>query len=463
MTHRMRTALIGAALLLDFRAQASPPAHELVFDLKAVIAEARDGDVIIVPPGMHLGPFVVDASIELRGNGAATLDGGGEGDVLTINAPSTTVRGFTIRNTGKSLDRENAGITGLAESLLIEDNILEDVLFGIYLRDASGSVIRGNTIGGKNLEVQRRGDGVRIWQSHDVLIEDNVVRNSRDVVIWYSDNVALRNNQISHGRYGMHFMYSSGTVIEGNRLEHNSVGAFLMYSKKLTLRRNIFAHNRGPSGFGVGLKDMDGVDAKENLFISNRIGLSFDNSPSSMLLHDTYERNTFAYNDIGVAFLPAVKRNTFVNNAFIENIQQIAVLGGGQFKDNQFSKNGRGNFWSDYQGFDLDGDGIGEIAYRSDDLFEDLMDREPKLRLFLHSPAQQAIELASRAFPVVAPTPKLTDDAPLLEPHVPEVTYSGERNSGPMWWTCALLAAAAGAGLIAARPQHAPQKAWSMS
>ena len=48
-------------------------------------------------------------------------------------------------------------------------------------------------------------------------------------------------------------------------------------------------------------------------------------------------------------------------------------------------------------------------------LFETLIDRRPKLRLFLYSPAEQAIELASRAFPAVQPRPKLTDAAPLIE------------------------------------------------
>jgi len=429
------------------------------FDLHAAITGASEGDVIEVPAGTYDGPFVINTAIELRAMGEAILDGGGDGDVLTIKAPGTVIRGFTIRNTGKSLDRENAGITGLAERLIIEGNTLEDVLFGIYLRNASGSVIRNNMIGGKDLEVQRRGDGIRIWQSHGAVIEDNTVHNSRDVVIWYSDSVELRRNRVTGGRYGMHFMYSSGNTIEDNRLERNSVGAFLMYSKRLTLRRNILAHNRGPSGYGVGLKDMDSVVAEDNLFIGNRVGLSLDNSPSSMRIHDTFERNIFASNDIGITFMPAVKRNTFVNNAFIENIEQVAILGQGQFDDNHFSRDGVGNFWSDYRGYDLDGDGIGDFPYHAESLFENLMDREPKLRMFLFSPAQQAVELASRAFPIVTPEAKITDDAPLLTPVAMRVTFVDESPGVSMWWVCALLGVAATAGGLAALPQYATRKA----
>ncbi|MHC4427788.1 MAG: nitrous oxide reductase family maturation protein NosD [Planctomycetota bacterium] len=386
------------------------------FDLQRAIAEAEAGERIVVPEGVYRGPVLIEKPLELVADGRVVIDGGGGGDVVRVSAPDVTIRGFEITNTGTSLDRENAGVTVLAPRVVIEDNVFRDVLFGVYLKEAPDSVIRGNTIGGKDLAVQRRGDGIRIWRSDRTLIEHNTVTASRDAVMWFSDGVHLRHNRITDGRYGLHFMYSDGNVIEDNHLEGNSVGAFLMYSEGLVLRRNVFAYNRGPSGYGVGLKDMDRTDARDNLFVGNRIGMQLDTSPGSMRVHDTYQRNIFAYNDIGVAFLPAVKRNRFHDNAFIENLEQVAILGGGRFEGNDFAVDGRGNYWSDYRGFDLDRDGIGDAPYRAERFFENLMDREPKLRLFLHSPAQQAIELAAQAFPVIKPQPKLDDPAPLMRP-----------------------------------------------
>src|SRR6185369_11964249 len=102
----------------------------------------------------------------------------------------------------------------------------------------------------------------------------------------------------------------------------------------------------------LGLKDMDGVSAEDNSFIGNRIGLYVDNSPQSLNLTDDFTRNLFAYNDIGVAFLPNVKRNRFADNSFIENLQQVAGIGSGAFTGNDFTVGGRGNFWSDYRGYD---------------------------------------------------------------------------------------------------------------
>jgi nitrous oxidase accessory protein len=436
---------------------AAVPAAAADFDLAAAIAAAGPGEVITVPEGTYTGPFVIDRPMTLAAAGTVVLDGGGGGDVIQVKAPDVTVRGFVIRNTGTSLDRENAGVTVLAPRAVIEHNVLEDVLFGIYVKEGVDSVIRGNTISGMDLPVQRRGDGIRIWQSHRTLIENNVMRDSRDAVMWFSDGVRLRNNRITDGRYGLHFMYSDGNVIEDNHLEGNSVGAFLMYSKGLTLRRNVFARNRGPSGFGVGLKDMDNTSAQDNLFLGNRIGLHLDASPSSVRVTDTFTRNVFAFNDIGIAFTPAVKRNRFHNNGFVDNLEQVAVLGAGRFEGNVFTVEGRGNFWSDYRGYDLDGDGIGDLAYRSESLFENLMDREPKLRLFLFSPAQQAVEMAAKAFPMVMPQPKLSDEAPLMTPVEAALPPPPPVAPWPMTVLAASLLAGAGITLVGGR-WHMPRQ-----
>lgn len=442
---------LGAIVLCAAGGVPSVPVNAASLDLQAAIAAANPGDVIRVPAGQYAGPFVIDTPLTLLTNAGAILDGGGEGDVVLITAADVTIRGFVIRNTGISLDRENAGITVLGPRATIENNVLEDVLFGIYLKASTDSVIRGNRIGGKDLPVQRRGDGIRIWQSHRTVIEDNVVANSRDLVMWFSDEVVLRRNHISGGRYGLHFMYSDGNVIEDNVLEGNSVGAFLMYSDGLTLRRNIFAGNRGPSGFGVGLKDMDNTVARDNVFVGNRVGLQFDNSPSSLRVHDLFERNVFAYNDVGIAFMPSVKRNRFRDNTFLDNLEHVAVLGGGRFEGNDFTVDGRGNFWSDYRGWDVDGDGIGDETYRAESLFENLMDRHPLLRLFQFSPAQQAIEMAARAFPTVKPRPKLTDTAPLMAPVAARIRRPATTRSWSMPGLGIALLACAGAALAAGR------------
>jgi nitrous oxidase accessory protein len=304
-----------------------------------------------------------------------------------------------------------------AARVTVEGNTVEDALFGITLRDATDAVIRGNDVGGKTeLGTARRGDGIKLWNSNGAIVERNRVHDCRDLVMWYSKDLVVRGNRVERCRYGIHFMYAGQATVEDNDLRDNSVGIFLMYGQDLVLRRNVLLHNRGPSGFGLGLKDVDGVDAHDNVFSDNRVALHVDNSPSRSDLSHTYRRNVFAHNDIAVGLMPAVRNNRFAENSFFDNVEQVAVFGGGNLAGNAFTVDGVGNYWSDYRGYDADGNGVGDIAYRSQSLFENLMDREPRMRLFLFGPAQQAVEMASHAFPVVKPKVRATDSAPLMQP-----------------------------------------------
>jgi nitrous oxidase accessory protein len=408
--------LLLAILLLTLLA--SPAAAQGdSFDLPAALAAAQPGDTIVIPPGIYAGPLVVDVpGLTLEGQEGAIIDGGGLGDVFTVNAPDVTVRGLTIRNSGDSLDREHAGITGLAPRLTIENNRLENVLFGIYLKEAPDSVIRGNEVTGMDLDIGRRGDGIRVWQSPGALVEGNHVYDVRDVVMWFSNDAVLRNNVVENGRYGLHFMFSDNQTLEENILRDNSVGVYLMYSRGLTMTNNLLLDNSGPSGYGVALKDVDDVLAEGNRMVNNRIGVYVDNSPREADAFVFFEDNLVAYNEIGVEMLPLVRRNVFTNNVFQENREQIAIAGGGELQGNDWSRDGWGNYWSDYAGFDADGNRVGDIVYRSSSLYEDLMEEYPELRLFQLSPATDALDLAARAFPVFQPRAKMADEHPLMAP-----------------------------------------------
>lgn len=404
------------------------------FNLQAAINTAQPGDVIEVPPGHYRGNFIIDKPLTLTGVDWPVLDAGNHGHVLEIkNASHVTIRGLSLRNSGARLDKEHAGIAvDQSPYLVVEDNRLDNTLFGIYIKDSANSRIAGNIIGAKDLAVPARGDGIRVWYSENTQVIGNRVDRGRDVVLWYNNGAVIRDNHITNGRYGLHFMYCDDNVVENNTIRGNSVGAFLMYSRRLTLRHNIFAENRGPSGYGVGLKDMDGVEATDNLFSSNRVGVYFDNSPAAVDVIQHFRRNAFVFNDIGLLFNPSVERNYFSRNSFIDNLEQVGLTGSGTFEDNKFTVAGRGNFWSDYRGYDANNDGLGDLPYVSKSLFENIMDRNPALRLFQLSPAQQAVDLAARAFPIFQPKPKFTDDAPLMSPVLPVVPLPPTSPAWPM-------------------------------
>jgi nitrous oxidase accessory protein len=384
--------------------------------LQAMIDAAAPGDTVLVPPGTYAAPLHIDKSITLEGQGWPVIQGDGSGDVIRIEAPDVTVRGFVVRGTGISLDREDAAIRAMGANTVIENNRIEDALFGVYLEQAAESVVRGNTIQGMDLPISRRGDGLKVFYSPRTLLEANTMRATRDAILWYSPYSIVRGNDFADGRYGLHMMQSDHHLIEENIFRNNSVGVYIMYGSGFELRRNLLSGNRGPSGYGVGLKETSDVLLEGNRIVNNRAGVYSDASPLQPETTVTYRNNLFAYNEIGLEMLPNTRRNRFQDNILLDNGEQVNVYGGGDLLQNEWAVAGRGNYWSDYAGFDANKDAIGDLAYTSKSLFDSLLGTQPALRLFQLSPASDALDLAAKAFPIFAPQPRMSDPAPLMAP-----------------------------------------------
>lgn len=381
--------------------------------IQAALDAAHDGDNVEVHRGTYQGPLVVNKSVTLAGIDYPVIDNGGEGTVVTLNAPDTIFRGFELRGSGSEYDRDHSGIIVNAPRVIVENNRIREALFGIFVAKASDVIVRHNDITSKaELEISLKGDAIRLWYSPRVTIEGNHVHQSRDIVVWYSNDIIIRNNLVAQGRYGAHLMYCDNVIIEGNRLRDNSVGIYTMYSLHTVIRGNDIRGQRGPSGYALGFKDADNVDSANNTLIDNRGGVFMDGTPFTPQGYARFHENIIAFNDVAVIMMPAVRGATFENNSFWENVEQVSIAGGGRLGKSEW----RGNFWSDYTGFDADGDGIGNVPYRAERYFEGMIDREPLLRMLLYSPAAQAIEFAGIAFPIVRPEPKFIDGSPRVEP-----------------------------------------------
>ena len=386
--------------------------------IKEALEKADNGDTILVSKGSYREKLLINKQVSIYGKDRPNIRGDENGSVIIVTVPNVTIAGFNISGTGESLNNEDTGILlENASGSRIQDNVLSDVLFGIYLKNSPDSIVEGNTVTGKDLMMPERGDGIRLWYSSATSIRNNHLIKTRDLVMWWSGNTLIENNIVEDGRYGLHYMYSDNNIFRNNTFRRNLVGGFLMYSKNIRFENNTFIQNQGiASGYGVGFKDLDSVVAKGNRFIDNRVGIYMDNTPTSYDVWNTIQDNNIDFNDIGISLMPSIERNTITGNNFIDNTEQVEVRGGGTLKGNRWFDNGNGNYWSDYQGYDDNKDGIGDYPYVAQSLFEDMMDRDSVLRIFLHSPVTQALDTASKAFPVFRPEPKLTDRYPLILP-----------------------------------------------
>lgn len=390
-------------------------------DIQRAIDDADEGDTIVVEGGVW-GHIHITTPVRLVGIDWPVIDVQSSGTAILIEANDVTVEGFDIRNTGRSFDKEDSGIYFEGQRNKILNNRLTEVHFGVNAALGHDSVIAGNYIEGKHgVSEGLRGDAIKVWYSHNIQIHNNHVTNSRDLLVWYSNFGHVYENLVTNSRYGFHFMNSDDGIANRNQVIDNSVGIYVMYGRRFTIENNLMQGSRGPSGHGLGLKEVDGVNVFENVIYDNRIGIYNDNSPYSMNVFGQFRGNLIAFNDSGLGILPSARANVYVNNSFVENLEQVTILGSGQLSEgNQWSQNRRGNFWSDYSGYDADGDGIGDVPFENRAKVEELRRTHPVLQLYRFSLAETAVNFASDAMPFIAGKPILIDKSPLVKAVMPE-------------------------------------------
>lgn len=381
--------------------------------LQERVDAAPDGAEIRLEPGTHPGPLVIRHPVVIDGGGAAVIDGGNKGTVVTIEADGVTLKNLTIRNSGRLNNQVDAGLRIKGDFNVVRDVRIENSLFGMDLTQADHNVMRRNYISSKDMPLEMRGDSVRIWYSNDNLFEDNHIEHSRDFVVWYSGGNMIRGNRIQHGRYGIHFMYAHENFVEYNEISDCVVGTFLMYSNDLKVRGNQILRAWGASGMGVGFKETSGAVVEDNLILGNAVGIYLDTSPWDTENPNRIARNEIAYNGIGVQFLTDWTDNTFEANNFRSNFTQVSVLGRGTALRETWT----GNHWDDFAGFDRDGDGRGDAPYEVYNYADRLWMDRPAAAFFRGGLALAALDFVERLAPFSEPRLLLREESPAFFPN----------------------------------------------
>jgi nitrous oxidase accessory protein len=378
--------------------------------LQERIDNARVGDTIVVSQGMYEGNLLLSKRITLLGEGYPVVRGSGKGSVIAITADSCVLAGFVVEHCGAMLVEEDAGILLKSNGNVIENNQLRDILFGIYLYRSHRNVLRNNRIVGREeLATGERGGGIHLWDSHYNRIIGNTVSHERDgLYIQNASHTWIESNEVFALRYGLHYMYADSNTFLRNVFHDNTAGAAIMYSRGIVMKHNVFTHNRGFASYGILFQDCHGMVADSNIVADNVIGMFFESSTNNRLSH-----NIIAQNDIALEMFANSTNNLFTENNFVDNLSPLTLIG--KKTETRWGDRGRGNYWSSYSGYDLDNDGIGDVPMKIQNVFTYLEGRQPNLRLYLYSPASQALAMAAEAFPIVAINSEL-DAAPLMKP-----------------------------------------------
>lgn len=383
--------------------------------LSQALRAASSGDSILVDPGTYSEDLVLKRRISLIGKDFPLIQGKGRGSVITVQADGCRIEGFRIENSGLRLEDSDAGILIQSNGNIVANNRLDRILFGIYLQAGDDNRIEGNRIQGRpELDIGRRGNGIHLWNCARNSFRNNWINQVRDGIYFdHADDNSVEGNRILNSRYGLHYMYSNVSLFQGNLLYGNYAGAALMYSRRITLRANTFFRNRvGYSALGILFKDCDDSVAEGNLMGDNGVGIFLDNS-----MNNRFQANRIVDNDVAIQLYSSALDNLFSGNVFVNNLSPLRLIG--KRSKTRWNSLRGGNYWDGYAGYDLDGDGIGDVPYFIQNIFQYLEGNNPRLRLFLYSPAAQALSQAEQLFPVIQLSEEV-DHQPLMRPGVPQ-------------------------------------------
>lgn len=376
------------------------------------LGRAADGDTLRLSPGIYTEVLTIERPIAIDGAGQATIDGMGQGSVITLSGPDITLTGLTIVGSGSSHEQIDSGIklTKTALNAKITDNLLQGNLYGVDVHGAQDAIVARNVIEGRqDHRMNARGNGVYVWNAPGGVVEGNDIRWGRDgIFVNSSKRNIFRDNLFRDLRFAVHYMYANNSEVTGNVSIGNHLGYALMFSKRLKVTDNVSINDRDH-----GLM----LNYANNSVISGNI---VRNAKGKCTFLYNSHKNDFSGNwfegcRIGIHFTAGSGRNRIVGNGFVGNRTQVKFVSS---KWVEWSEDGQGNYWSDFAAYDVDGNSIADTAYRPNDSMDHVLWTQPAAKLLLGSPAVQLVRWSQAAFPALLPG-GVIDSFPLMNPVVP--------------------------------------------
>jgi nitrous oxidase accessory protein len=376
--------------------------------IQGAIDRAAPGDVIEIQRGRYVENLLIGKTLTLRGIDRPTLSGGMKGDTIRVTAEDVVIEGLIVTDSGDSLREQNAGIyiwPG-AHRAVVRNCDLAYNLFGLWVEQANDVVIENNLITGKReYRSPQRGNGIQLYNTRGARVIGNNVSFVRDALyVDVTHDAIFRGNKLHHSRYGTHYMNSYRNLWEDNDVWMNRGGLALMEVRNQHVRNNRVWAN---SDHGIMLRTIQDAVVENNIVAGNSRGFFIYDAE-----YNTLRDNLITDNIVGVHLWAGSKNNVVEGNDFIANREQVRYVGARDMVWGEES----GNHWSNYLGWDRDGDGLGDIRYEANDLVDRLSWRHPLMKLLLASPAVQTLRLVGQQFPLLRAT-SVVDPNPRMQPN----------------------------------------------
>lgn len=374
--------------------------------LAQAVTAAHAGDHIVLARGVYREPtIVIDKPLTLLGEPGAVLDGSAAMHILRVEADDVTVRGLAFSNVTVSHVEDRAAIrVGEVSRCVIEDNRIDNSFFGIYLAGSSGCRIARNQLNGTGGTEDRSGNGIHLWTVRDIDVLENRISGHRDGIYleFTRDARVVRNTSTKNVRYGLHFMYSDDCTYAHNEFRGNQAGVAVMYTKRVTMTDNVFADNWGPAAYGLLLKEISDSRLERNHFTRNTTGLLADGAMRMDARDNVFKDNGWAIKLMASTQGASLSGNTFVGNTF--DVATNSRMSGATLSR---------NYWDQYDGYDLNRDGLGDVPHRPVRLFSLVVEQNETLLVLLRSAVVSLLDRTERVLPSLTPE-TLADATPLM-------------------------------------------------
>lgn len=286
--------------------------------------ETLDGDTIFVRIGTYYEHVILTKDLTLIGEDKNTtiIDGNKNGTVISIKSVNYCgISGFTIQNSSRWYSSlpllKSIGISVLdSEGVVLNQNIIKATEYGIYFANSSGSTI------------------------YDTILTAN---DDYDIYLSQSKNLIVSENSIfdSLGQSGIFMKSSFHNIIDRNTIR-------LGFGNAITLEdsyENIVENN------WLTEKSWDGIDLL-NSYNNTIAGNTIEKNWRGIVLHDARDNKIY--------------HNNFIDNKETTGIMRQIVIYGSNNTNMWDDSLGRGNYWSDYKGQDLNNNSIGDTSYLID-------------------------------------------------------------------------------------------------
>lgn len=376
--------------------------------IKQALATAKDGDTLLIHTGeYHEQNIIINKKIYLKGIDNPVLDGDRKYEILTVHANNVVIEGFTIRRTGFSSLNELAGIKIYnCKNVIVQNNIFNEVYFGIYLQGAINCIIKDNELNGNGGAETTSGDGVHCWKSDSLQITHNSIHNFRDGIYleFVTSSLIWRNTSEKNIRYGLHFMTAHNNAYITNIFRYNGAGVAVMYSHGVRMFNNYFENNTGDAAFGLLLKEITDSNISGNHFTNNTSGIFMEGGNRVLVQRNLFKSNGWALKIEANCSDVTVSNNNYLANTFDISTNGTLVL-------NTFNN----NYWDKYEGYDINKDNIGDVPYRPVSMYSMLVEQNPTLMMLYRSFITTLMDKTEKVLPSLIPE-DLIDNSPLMKP-----------------------------------------------